>query len=428
MKKYLYKLSLSVFIFILFFSNISNAAEIEFDDITNHWAKEEIYQLINNGVVSGYVDGTFKPENNITGNEFLKMIIVAGDYKIVREGKHMYPDFYIATAKKHGIITENDYINLDGYLTRYEMVNIISNFIGIQDVKASKNIFKDLEKSNKDSVLKLVNLNIINGYEDRTFRGNNNITRAEAACVIIKTINARENIILNRKYEVEKEILLSNYMNIIDGIQKEEQSSIKTFYQFVNNKIKIYDFGRYAELNGYEVLNKKINIDKVIKIIKKLVNEKAYVGVIYVPSKYTINELKVLYGMEELKVLCGEYDFGFIYYEDKEYNLASKSLHSEFSNNCYLRIDVIKLWDGEINYKNGVYIDEYKKEKLEGALKLEFGSASSKILEYIIDKNVKFVTNVEHDKEHVEQKIFGNYIVNYYQKEYGIPQFYIERK
>ena len=423
MKKYLYKLSLCFVIFIACSLSTVNASEINLSDIEEHWAREKIKQLIADGVISGYSDGTFRPENNITVNEFLKMLIVAGDYQLVREGNHIYPDFYIATAKEYGIIDVEETVDFNSNLTRYQMVQIVSNFIGIEDVKANKNFFKDLDKSNKEQVLKLVSLEIVNGYEDKTFRGENNITRAEATCVLCKTIEAREKVIVKRKYEVEKEIFLSNYRN-----SSSEQKSIKTFYELVGNKIKIYDSGRYAKLDGYEVSNQKINIEKVIKIIRKIVNEKAYVGVIYVPSKYTINELKILYGNDETKVLCGEYDFAFNYYEDKEYKLASKSLHPEFSDNCYLRIDVIKLWDDESNYKNGVYVDEYKKEKLESALKLEFGSASSRILDYMIDKNIKYVTNVERDKEHVEQKVFGNYIVNYYQKEYGIPQFYIERK
>ena len=416
-----------VFVFIIIsLSSVVNAQNNIFTDIENHWAKESIMSLMNEGIISGYPDGTFKPENNITVTEFLKMLIAAGNYTLVREGSNIYPDFYIATAQKNGLIDKNNFKDLNKYLTRYEMVDIISNFIRVDDVKQNKNIFKDLDKENQDNVLKLVKLKIISGYEDKSFRGKNNITRAEVAVVICKSLEAREILLPDRKYKIEAEYNLSNYVKDLNGLVK--SNSIKTFYKIDKNKIKIYDFGRYAKLDGYEVSNHKINIGKVIKIIKKIVNEKAYVGVIYVPSKYTLNELKILYGNDETKVLCGEYDFSFNYYEDEEYKLSSKSLHSEFSDNCYMRIDVIKLWEDYSEYKNGVFVDEYKKEKLESALKLEFGSVSSRILDYMIDKNIKYVTNVERDKEHVEQKVFGNYIVNYYQKEYGVPQFYIERK
>lgn len=417
-----------LFILIIFvFMGVVNAQKLNFADIENHWAKENVEKLVANSIVTGYPDGKFKPENNVTVNEFIKMVVAAGEYTLVREGSNIYPDFYIATAKKQQII-DDDFTDFDKCLTRYEMVDIISNFIGIEDVKISKNIFTDLDKANKDKVLKLVGLKIINGYEDKTFRGEKSITRAEAVTVICRALEVRDMLIIKRKYKVEEEPNLSNYINVTSNSENNKNSSIKTFYEIKDNKIKIFDNGRYALLKDYEISNKNININKVIKIIRKIVNEKAYLGVIYVPSKYTINELKILYGSEEQKVLCGEYDFAFNYYENKNYELSTKSLHQEFSNNCYMRIDVIKLWDDYLDYKNGVYVDEYKKEKLLDALKIEFGSASSKILNYIIDKNIKYVTNVECDKEHVEQKIFGNYIINYYQKEYGVPQFYIERK
>lgn len=417
-----------LFILIIFvFMGVVNAQELNFTDIENHWAKENVEKLVANSIVTGYPDGKFKPENNVTVNEFIKMVVAAGEYTLVREGSNIYPDFYIATAKKQQII-DDEFTDFDKCLTRYEMVEIISNFIGIEDVKINKNIFTDLDKANKDKVLKLVGLKIINGYEDKTFRGEKSITRAEAVTVICRALEVRDMLIVKRKYKVEEEPNLSNYINVTIDSENNKNSSIKTFYEIKDNKIKIFDNGRYASLKDYEISSKNINVNKVIKIIRKIVNEKAYLGVIYVPSKYTINELKILYGSEEQKVLCGEYDFAFNYYENKNYELSNKSLHQEFSNNCYMRIDVIKLWDDYSDYKNGVYVDEYKKEKLLDALKIEFGSASSKILDYMIDKNIKYVTNVECDKEHVEQKVFGNYIINYYQKEYGVPQFYIERK
>lgn len=413
-------ISISLCVCVCVFSGVVSASNTEFLDIENHWARDDINELVKNEIISGYSDYTFRPENNITINEFVKMIIEAGNYSLIREGKNIYPDFYIATAKEKNIVN-SDY-KFDKYMTRYEMVEIISNFIGTEDIKENKNIFKDLQKEQKSKVLKLVKLKIINGYDDKTFRGENNVTRAEAATIICKTIKAREKVILSKKYELKERVDLSNYRSETD------LSSSKITYEILNDKLKIYDTGRYSILNDYEVSNEKINLNKVIKIIKKLVNEKAYVGVIYVPSQYTINELKILYGDNKNKVLFGEYDFAFNYYENEYYKLATKSMCDKFSNNCYLRIDLIKLWDLYSEYENGIYIDEFKKEKLSNALEIEFGNSGKSILKYMIEKSIKYVTNEESAKEITEQKVFGKYIVNYYKKENGIPQFYIERK
>lgn len=414
------KISVCLIICFCIGLNSVNASSIEFTDVKDHWAKEEITELNESGIISGYSDGTFRPENNITINEFVKMLVEAGNYTLVREGKNVYPDFYIATAKSNNII--NSEYEFDKYMTRYEMVEIISNFIGTEELKENKNIFKDLEKEQKSKVLKLVKLKIINGYEDKTFRGENNVTRAEAATIIFKTLKVREEVILSKKYELKESVNLSNYKS------ESTSDSNKIVYEIQDSKLKIYDSGRYSVLEDYEVSDEIINLNKVIKIINKLVNEKAYVGVMYVPSKYTINELKILYGDNKNKVLFGEYDFAFNYYENEYYKLATKSMHDEFSDNCYLRIDLIKLWDSYSEYKDGIYIDEFKKEKLSNALEIEFGNSGKGILKYMIEKSIKYVTNEESSKEITEQKVFGRYIVNYYKKENGIPQFYIERK
>ena len=187
--------------FVITFSDIANASSTTFTDIDTHWAKENIIDLISVNIISGYPDGSFKPENNITVSEFLKMIIVAGEYTLVRNGENIYPDFYIATAKERGLIQKNEIIDFNKFLTRYEMVDIISNFVGVDDVKVNKNIFKDLEKDKQNNVLKLVKLKIINGYDDKTFRGENNITRAEAAVVICKALENRDALIFNRKLD-----------------------------------------------------------------------------------------------------------------------------------------------------------------------------------------------------------------------------------
>ena len=43
-------------------------------DIAGNWAGAQINSLINQGVVTGYADGTFKPNNSISRAEFVVMI------------------------------------------------------------------------------------------------------------------------------------------------------------------------------------------------------------------------------------------------------------------------------------------------------------------------------------------------------------------
>jgi hypothetical protein len=42
-------------------------------DIQGHWAQSQIQTLVSKGVLSGYPDGTFKPDNAVTRAEFATM-------------------------------------------------------------------------------------------------------------------------------------------------------------------------------------------------------------------------------------------------------------------------------------------------------------------------------------------------------------------
>jgi hypothetical protein len=61
--------------FVLIFYNYVYAIEII--DIEGHWAEKDIIRLINNNCIDGYDDGTFRPDNKINVNEFIKIFILA---------------------------------------------------------------------------------------------------------------------------------------------------------------------------------------------------------------------------------------------------------------------------------------------------------------------------------------------------------------
>ena len=43
-------------------------------DIGGHWAQGTIIQWTSKGYISGYEDGTFKPDNSITRAEFVRLV------------------------------------------------------------------------------------------------------------------------------------------------------------------------------------------------------------------------------------------------------------------------------------------------------------------------------------------------------------------
>ena len=56
------------------FDDKANTSAASFSDIANHWAKDEISAAANNGWITGYNDGTFRPNNRITRAEAMALV------------------------------------------------------------------------------------------------------------------------------------------------------------------------------------------------------------------------------------------------------------------------------------------------------------------------------------------------------------------
>ena len=62
---------LGILAILLALNPISAFAAEPMEDISGHWAEEQIQDFVDNGYIKGYPDGSFKPDNNITRAEFM---------------------------------------------------------------------------------------------------------------------------------------------------------------------------------------------------------------------------------------------------------------------------------------------------------------------------------------------------------------------
>lgn len=53
----------------------NTAAPSAFSDVTGHWAETDIKEVAAQGLLSGYTDGRFRPENRVTRAEFVTMLM-----------------------------------------------------------------------------------------------------------------------------------------------------------------------------------------------------------------------------------------------------------------------------------------------------------------------------------------------------------------
>ena len=368
-------------ILLLFAVPNVNASEIK--DIENHWAKESIEAEIKNGVIDGYKDNTFKPEKEITIAEYLKMVIKSGKYILVKEGASLWPDYYISTAKSNGLVLEDEFEDYNKKITRNEIARITARYINVNNIEKGKNIFDDLDSEYKSDILRLVKLGVINGYANTKYRGETNVTREEAITTISTATSVRKKLISSRKYNIDECIKLTNINKDanVNGVFE------KTRYEIKNGKIIIYDNGRYSKLQRYVVDNKNIDVENIIRVIKKLVDENSYTEVAYIPFEGLINQLIIFYGENEMNVHYRNINFSLTYYENKPYELQRISNNQMFSKECYMKIELFKLWDEYAEFEKGNIVDEYKKKKLYKALEAEFGRDNAeKMLDYMIEK------------------------------------------
>lgn len=403
------KIIFLLLVLILFFTN-TYAKEMLLTDIENHWANENIKRLIINGKINGYPDNTFKPNNNVTIIEFIKIMIDTLDIKLVKDDLIDWPNNYINTAQS----LELNY-QYDKYLTRYEATEIISKLIDIKSESKSNNKFKDLNSKNKSAVLKLTNLKIINGYVDNTFRGDNYLTRAEAVTIALRTLEANQKIIKDKKYKIE-----SKYTNI-----NEFNNNLgKIKYEIKKDKLYFTDKGRFSEIEDYTIEEKYVGSKKIIKLIESLISEKSYTAVYYVPSKYIINQIIIKYGENDDIVNRNLEYFSLTYFEDKLYDLNRIALKDEFSNECYLKINLKKMWKELYQFENRNYTDENIKERLLKALKIEFNGDAEKIMEYMLKEYEESVLSKE---EIIKQVKINNYLINTYKTDSSSLEFYFEK-
>lgn len=156
------------------FCGISVAAE--FTDIENHWAKETINELAEQGIIHGFDDSTVRPDEPVKVREYLKLILAATNKNIDFSSEHWSGEI-IDYAVYEGYISENDFTDYDEYITRYDMMKITAKALGY---------------AGTDYGIFLSKNGILSGDENGSLNESNNLTRAEAFTVIDRVLKSDE--------------------------------------------------------------------------------------------------------------------------------------------------------------------------------------------------------------------------------------------
>lgn len=171
---------------------------VSFSDINGHWAHDNIMKLAEQGIVNGYEDGTFKPENMVTYGEFMKLVTCKylPEKSIIKnlQGLH-WAAGYVVTAEIYELMPPGTIFieELDKPITRMEMVKILaiidSNITSKEYTKNRELDFVDighLPTNYVNYLERVVNRGFILGNPDKTFKPESNLSRAEMVTILTR--------------------------------------------------------------------------------------------------------------------------------------------------------------------------------------------------------------------------------------------------
>jgi len=195
------------------------ASMIDFDDTKTHWAREYIGKLAARGVVNGMGDNLYQPDSPLTRAQFLTMLAktiygldvsqsASAGFKDVPETEWFYN--YVNWGFENGIVKgiDNETFAPNDKITREQMAIMLDNFTeSIELILPEVNnaiTFTDSDLISSwaaESVEKIISSGIMGGYPEGDFKPQGNATRAEAATVIYKLLNIRDNIAKTKQME-----------------------------------------------------------------------------------------------------------------------------------------------------------------------------------------------------------------------------------
>ena len=158
--------------------------------------------------ISGYEDNTFRPNEKITRAEAITAIVRAKQFAIKENVKPSFWDIsshwaksYIDTAADLKIADgyEDKMFKPDNYITRAEFAKIIAVLIG-ENVKNNSSTFSDTKNHWAENYIAVLSAKeIIKGYDNNMYKPDKPITRAEAVTIINKAVsrNCKSDIKIN---------------------------------------------------------------------------------------------------------------------------------------------------------------------------------------------------------------------------------------
>ncbi|MBR5235937.1 MAG: S-layer homology domain-containing protein [Clostridia bacterium] len=197
-----------------------SASALSFSDLAeSHWAYKDVQTLVNDGTVSGYVDGSFRPNGTVTRAEFVKML---GAGSIQRAQGY---DDVAATHWAYNYIMKSGFpedgtnnFKPDQPITRGLVAELLWNRGGKISAAYAPSIITDQYTKAPQAAAWVYETGLIQGDDGVNLRLDDTLSRAEAAVLIIRARSAGGKKV-NFADTVSPKIIKNLYdgLNLFDG-------------------------------------------------------------------------------------------------------------------------------------------------------------------------------------------------------------------
>lgn len=166
-----------------------------FTDTSGHWAEAYIERALDQGIVQGYPDGRFGPDQKVTRAEFVRMLNLAlgnagtasVSFRDVASGAWYYTDVRKAVNAAYVAGYEDNTFRPGNTITRQEAAVMLARVVPTYGYSGRLQAFTDYRQvaSWANGALSKINgKGYINGFPDGTIRPLDPLTRAQAAKII----------------------------------------------------------------------------------------------------------------------------------------------------------------------------------------------------------------------------------------------------
>jgi hypothetical protein len=281
----------------------SASAANKFSDVSSgFWAQKEIDYLSSRGVIKGYANGNFGPNDQVKRVQAAVMIARAlklnlngrpnPGFKDIPTSHYAYKE--IAAVVAEGIFPKSTYFNPNQPLTRGDMAvalleayDLTGEYTGyVWDVDKNTKTFRAVSALAANGITKI--------YEDQTFKPNNGVTRAQFSVFFSRA--------MDKSFAVNARLNPSSLGETVTGQLNED---------YTNGQLKY-------ELQLTDVI---LDGDKSWQMFlaENQFNEPAPAGMKYIMAKFKVNALQVQQG----NFFVSNYDFEAVSESGTVYEHAS---------------------------------------------------------------------------------------------------------